>query len=184
MKSVYPFERILGSPTAAPPQCEKRCDAEDEQPKRRRFRHRYGSPDAGAAVRLVSARIRHITRPDDGRRMPELRRVRRHGRVRQLSHSDVPQVRVWPGIATRRLRRGVIVMRVIRESARVHVMMRYAVRLQHAREKKRGDQGCQCTHRRCAFRKFVGAGDGVGVIGPRSAPRRSQLWSAAAMDYA
>jgi hypothetical protein len=140
----------LGSPAAAPPQCEKRRDAEGEQPERRRFRHRYDGPDASAAVRLVPARIRRTTRRDDGRRMPEVGRVPRHGRVRQLSHFNVPQLRVGPRFATRRLRRGVIVVCVIRESAWVHVMTRYAVRVQHAREEKRGDHGCQCTNRRCA----------------------------------
>jgi hypothetical protein len=101
-------------------------------------------------VRLVRNRIRHITRPDDGWQMPEVGRLRRHGRVRQVSHFDVLQVRIWPRVATRRLRRRVIVMRVIRESARRRVMTRHAVRVQQAGEEKRGDHGCQCTNRRCA----------------------------------
>ena len=73
--------------------------------------------------------------------MSEVGRLRRHGRVRQLSHTDVLQLRVWPRVATRRLRRRVIVMRVIRESARLRVMTRHAVRVQQAGEEKRGDHG-------------------------------------------
>lgn len=139
-----------GSPPATPPQCEKHRDAEGEQPERRRFRERYDGPDAGAAVRLVRNRIRHITRPDDGRQVPEVGRLRRHGRVRQIGHFDVLQLRVWPRVATRRLWRRVIVMRVIRERARVRVMTRHAVRVQHGGEEKRGDHGYQCTNHRSA----------------------------------
>ena len=71
--------------------------------------------------------------------MPEVGRLRRYGRARQVGQGYVLQVTFRPRVATRRLRRRMIVMGVIRESTLVHAMTRHAVRVQHAGEEERGD---------------------------------------------
>ena len=88
--------------------------------------------------------------------MPEVGWIRRYGRARQVGQGYVLQVSFRPRVATRRLRRRMIVMGVVRKSARVHVMTRDAVRVQHTGKEKRGDHGfllfCQALEPFCGRR--------------------------------